>query len=132
MKKTFTLYIIISIIILSAVGINAAGPAATLNGPVTVRSGDTITVTLKIDGSGIIGANGEVKYDSNKLTLTDTAQKIASPWVVEFNNTTGTVKFLAYDNAQTAPVNSTKDLFTMTFKVKDLSVGTYAEIVLIT
>jgi predicted secreted protein len=128
MKKFIVLMIIITVILLSAIGVNAASPTAALSGPSTVRSGDTITVTFRIGGSGILGASGELKYDSSKLTLTSTAQIIGSPWLVEFNNTAGTVKFIAYDNAQTTPVNSTKDLFSMTFKVNSLATGTNVEI----
>lgn len=44
--------------------------------------------------------------------------------MVEFNNTAGVVKFVAYDNALTSPINGTADLFAMTFKVSNVAVGT--------
>ena len=100
---------------------SAAKASASLTGPNVVRAGDTITVTFKLDGSGIYGASGRLQYDSNQLTLTGTSQKIASPWMVEFNGN----EFVAYDNNLTNPINSNTSLFTATFKVKSgLATGT--------
>lgn len=126
MKKGFM--IAISIILLSAAFMSnvEAASTASISGPVTVRAGDTITVTVRIGGTGILAASGFVKYDSSKLTYVSIAQKISSQWMLDYDNTTG--KFLAYDDKQTAPVNAMTDLFTLTFTVKDLQVGTNVEI----
>lgn len=45
---------------------------------------------------------------------------IASPWAVEFNGN----NMVAYDNNLSAPINGSKDLFTVSFKVKDVAAGT--------
>lgn len=100
--------------------VSAASATANLSGPGTVRAGDTITLTFNLGGNGIYGASGTLAYDSNQLTLTGTAQKIASPWVVEFNGN----NFVAYDNNLSNPINGEKALFTATFKVKSVDEGT--------
>lgn len=103
---------------------SAASAGATLTGPGTVRAGDTITLSFNLSGSGIYGASGILSYDSSQVTLTGTKQKIASPWVVEFNGN----NFVAYDNNLSSPVNSNKTLFTATFKVKSVATGTNIKI----
>ena len=104
--------------------VSAASASASLSGPSTVRAGDTITVTFRVNASGVTGFTGEVRYDASQLTLTGAQQKIGNPWMVEFNNTAGVVKFVAYDNALTSPINGTADLFAMTFKVSNVAAGT--------
>lgn len=122
MKRLFTVLTALMICLALAVplAVSAASASASLTGPGTVRAGDTITLSFELKGSGVFGASGTLSYDSSQLTLTETKQKIASPWVVEFNGN----NFVAYDNNLTNPINSTKTLFTATFKVKALSEGT--------
>lgn len=99
----------------------AAASSAALTGPDTVRAGDTITLSFALSGSGIYGASGTLSYDSSLLTLTSTKQKIASPWMVEFNGN----NFVAYDNNLEKPIGSKTVLFTATFQVKaSLDTGT--------
>lgn len=98
----------------------AASAAATLTGPGTVRAGDTITLTFKLSGSGLSGASGALSYDGSQLQMTSTKQKIAAPWAVEFNGN----NMVAYDNNLSAPINGSKDLFTVSFKVKSVAPGT--------
>lgn len=100
--------------------VSAASASASLTYNGTVRAGDTITLTFNINGSNLSGASGTLSYDSNQLTLVGTTQKIASPWAVEFNGNT----FVAYDNNLSSPINGNKALFTVSFKVKSLAVGT--------
>lgn len=99
---------------------SAASASASLSGPNTVRAGDTITLTFKLNGSNLSGASGTLSYDSSQLQMTGTKQKIAAPWVVEFNGN----NMVAYDNNLSAPINGNKDLFTVSFKVKDVAAGT--------
>ncbi len=99
---------------------SAALASASLAGPGTVRAGDTITLTFKLSGSGLFGASGTLSYDGNQLQLTGTKQVIAAPWAVEFNGS----NMVAYDNNLSSPINGSKDLFTMSFKVKDVAAGT--------
>jgi len=122
MKKTisFITIFVLCFAMMLPLSVTAAGASASLTGPDTVRAGDTITLSFKLDGSGIYGASGTLSYDSSQLTLSSTSQKIASPWMVEFNEN----NFVAYDNNLTSPINSNKTVFTVTFKVKDLAQGT--------
>ena len=99
---------------------SAASASASLSGPGTVRAGDSITLTFKLNGSNLSGASGTLSYDGNQLQLTGTKQTIASPWMVEFNGN----NMVAYDNNLSSPINGGKDLFTVSFKVKDVAAGT--------
>ena len=98
----------------------AASASANLTGPGTVRAGDTITLTFKLSGTGLSGAQGVLSYDSNQLELKETTQKIGNGWEIEFNNGT----FVAYDNTLENPINGTAELFTVKFKVKNVAAGT--------
>ena len=101
----------------------AVSATASLTGPGTVRAGDTITLTLQVDGSGVYGLSGidSLSYDATQLTLVGTSQKIGSPWVVEIEGK----DFLAYDNDLTNPINGKVQLFTVTFKVNtNVAAGT--------
>jgi len=106
----FALLLTAGILVLPA----SAAPSATLTGPSTVRAGDTITLTLSVNGSGILGAGGEIAFDSTALELKSTKQVIASPWMVEFNG----MNFVAYDNNQENPINKKTSLLSLTFRVK--------------
>ncbi len=86
-----------------------------------IRAGDTITLTFNLTGSNMEGAQGTLTYDAAQLELVGSPKQIiAAPWVVEFNGN----NMVAYDNDLSAPLNGTKGLFTLTFKVKALAVGT--------
>lgn len=98
----------------------APNASATFTGPDTVRAGDTITLTFALNGTGLLGMEGSLSYDSSQVTLTGITQKVASPWLVEQNGN----RIVAYDNQQTAPINKSTALFTATFKVNSsLSAG---------
>lgn len=99
---------------------SAATASASLSGPGTVRAGDSITLTFKLSGSNLSGASGTLSYDGSQLQMTGTKQVIASPWAVEFNGN----NMVAYDNNLSSPINGGKDLFTVSFKVKDVAAGT--------
>lgn len=116
--------IILCLSLMIPITVSAASASASLTGPGTVRAGDTITLSFNLNGSGIFGASGTLSYDSSQVTLTGTTQKISSPWAVEFNGNT----FVAYDNNLGNPINSSKILFTVTFKVKSVSAGTNIKI----
>ena len=95
--------------------VSAAGGSATMEGPGTVRAGDTITVTFSVSGTGLEGVTGALSYDSSLLTLSSTSQKIGAPWAVEFSGN----NFVAYDNEMSKPINSKTAIFSATFKVSD-------------
>lgn len=106
---------------LFAVTASAVSANATLTGPGTVRAGDTITLTLNLNGSDLYSASGALSYNSSQLTLVSTAQKIGNGWAVEFNGN----NFVAIDNNLANPIKSNTALFTVTFKVNSsVAVGT--------
>lgn len=126
MKKAIALLLVtlLCVTALLPITVSAAGASATLTGPAAVRAGDTITLTLSLNGSGLYGASGTLSYDANQVTLTGTKQVIASPWMVEFNGN----NFVAYDNNLTNPIKGNTALFTLTFKVKNVAEGTAIKI----
>ncbi len=67
------------------------------------------------------GTEGTLQYDASQLELVGSPKQIiASPWKVEFNGN----RMTAYDDDLSKPLSGTKGLFTLTFKVKNLAVGT--------
>ena len=122
MKKVLSLLVVAVLMFafMLPMTVSAANASATLTGTGTVRAGDTITLTFNLNGKGIYGAEGTLNYDASQVTLVSTSQKIASPWVVEFNGN----KFVAYDNNLSAPISSNKAVFAVTFKVKSVATGT--------
>lgn len=122
MKKVLSVLVVAILMlgIMLPMTASAANASATLTGTGTVRAGDTITLTFNLNGKGIYGAEGTLNYDAAQVSLVSTSQKIASPWVVEFNGN----KFVAYDNNLAAPISSNKAIFTVTFKVKSVATGT--------
>lgn len=122
MKKKL-LIILVAVAMLTAmlpVSVSAASASAWINGPSTVRAGDTITLSFVLSGTNIYGASGTLSYDSSQLTLTGTSQSIGSGWIVEFNGG----NFAAYDNNLSAPINSSATLFKATFQVNNVAAGT--------
>ena len=65
--------IIITVILLSAIGVNGKSDCSS-SGPSTVRSETQLQLHLESAEGSVLGASGELKYDSSKLTLTSTAQ----------------------------------------------------------
>ncbi len=126
MKKLSSSILILALCVAMTIPLHtaAASVLSTLSGPGTVRVGDTITLSFNLNGNGIYGASGTLSYDSNQVTLSGTSQTIGSPWIVEFNGN----NFVAYDNNLSSPINGNKTLFTVTFKIKSLSIGSNIKI----
>ena len=112
--------LVLAMCLLLPMNVSAASASASLSGPGTVRAGDTITLTFKLNGSNLSGASGTLAYDGGQLQMMGTKQVIASPWMVEFNGN----NMVAYDNNLSSPINGSRDLFTVSFKVKDVAAGT--------
>lgn len=122
MKKIVSslMALVLAMCLLLPMNVSAASASASLSGPGTVRAGDTITLTFKLNGANLSGASGTLSYDGGQLQMTGTKQVIASPWMVEFNGN----NMVAYDNNLSSPINGSRDLFTVSFKVKDVAAGT--------
>ncbi len=125
MKKIIGLVLAL-VLCLSLVPISAqaAAPSASFTGPTTVRSGNEITLTFSINGTGIQGFQGQFNYDESQVTLLRNEILVEDPWMVEF----GKINVVGYDNYQTNPINSSTKIFTATFKVNQLDVGTVVRI----
>ena len=93
---------------------------AALTGPTVVRAGNTIKLTFSVDGTGLTVISGVLNYDEDQLALSKTAVLIEGTWVVEFDGDT----FRAYDETGENPINSETALFTVSFRVDDLSADT--------
>lgn len=126
MKKwiTTTLTILLCLVMMTPITVSAATASATLTGPATVRAGDTVTLTLNVSGNGLYAVSGALSYDADQVTLVDTKQAVAAPWLVEFDGN----NFLAYDNDLQDPIRNNKALFAVTFKVKNVAEGTVIKI----
>ncbi len=98
----------------------AAAPTAALTGPEVVRAGDIVKLTFTMNGTGVYGMEGRLSYDASQLTLIGTTQEIADPWKVEFAGN----RFMAFDDSQKTPINGETKIFTVTFQVNALEVGT--------
>ena len=123
LKKIFSavtaIVILVALVVLAAPATLAA--SASLTGTKTVRAGDTITVTLNVGGTNIVGGQGTLSYDTSLLTLKSTTKKISSPWSVDVN---GNVVMFA-DESLESPINSTKAIISVKFQIKSsVDVGT--------
>ena len=124
MKKTAKIitFIIVLAIALQALCLTSfAAASASLTGPSTVRAGDTIKLTLSLNGSSIMGYSGTLEYDKSKLQLAEEPAELHSSWSFSFNSDNGI--FTCYDSKGTGVSGSTQ-MFVVKFKVKSLDPGT--------
>ncbi len=120
MRKIVTGIVMIQVILLlMSAGITAAAPAASLTGPSAVRAGDTFKITLSLSGTGLSSVMGDIRYDAAKLTVKSTAVILTSWTVYNMDtDTAGKVSFWLDDKDMVAPINSSKQLFSISFQVK--------------
>ena len=126
LKKTFPLLCLIFTVILLVVptiSASAAGSGSVaLSGPATIRSGDTITITLKLTSSNITAGEASVKYDPSQLSLVSVTPYSQGGWSLTPAHSSGTVKFGGYTTGE--KWNGTKPFMTIKFKVKNLADNT--------
>lgn len=104
-----------------------AASTVSLQGTQNIRAGDTVTLTFRVSGTGLLGVSCNLSYNENHLSFQKMEQLIDSPWVVASQS--GSI--LAYDDAHTAPINEETALFSVTFKVKgSVEPGTPIEVAL--
>ncbi len=127
MKKIICLLLVL-VLSLSLVPMtaSAADASATFTGPTTVRSGNSITLTFALNGKNVYGMEGKLDFDPDQVTLVSTKVLAEDPWQVDINSSTN--KIAAYDEDLTDPINKSTKLFSATFKVKQLAVGTKIKI----
>lgn len=105
--------ILISLILVFAlVPVNAfAEPTGSLTGETTVRAGDTIKLTFKVNGSDkFSGYEGALSYDPSVVTLTGVSSTMSN-WTFSRNGN----NLLAYNNSQSVVTMGT--VFVATFTV---------------
>jgi hypothetical protein len=124
-KKSMGIIAAIIIIFAAAAPSAAAPPALSISGSTTVRAGDTITLKVYLNGTGLLAANGEITFNSNLISYVSYGGTLAG-WIFDSNEEApGKIKFMVYDNYLTSPINSKKQIFSLTFKVKsNLAAGT--------
>ena len=119
MRKLTILIVVVLLLVMLAPCVLAAGNAW-MQGPETVRAGDTITVSF-VAGGGILGGSGAVSYDPALLTLQGYSQIIGGSWAVEFSGN----NFVFYDNNMNSPIEGSATIFQATFVVNsNLAAGT--------
>ena len=106
--------------LLSLLPLRAEAAGASFSGASSLRAGNSVTVTFSVSGSNILAIDANLSYDSDSLELLGTKQLIGGSWDMQQNGS----KFILYDTKQTSPINSSKNVFSVTFRVKsDVSVG---------
>jgi hypothetical protein len=118
MKRTVQLVLICLLVLLLPVAVSAAAAAASVTGPTTIRAGNTLTVAILMNGTGLSAVQGEVQYDSSQLTFQSTSSTLAN-WDFTISGTTaGKITFIGIDSELKYPISSNKQLFKATFQVK--------------
>ena len=117
-SSLFKLLLTLALIAAALLPQRAEAAASSLSGDSTVQAGSTVTLTLSISGSNVMGIEATLEYDSNTLEFTNYDQKI-SGWTMDYNSN----HFLLYGVSN--PINSSTGVLTVTFRVKSgLASGT--------
>ena len=117
-SSLFKLLLTLALIAAALLPQRAEAASSSLSGDSTVQAGSTVTLTLSISGSNVMGIEATLEYDSNTLEFTNYDQKI-SGWTMDYNSN----HFLLYGVSN--PINSSTGVLTVTFRVKSgLASGT--------
>ena len=117
-SSLFKLLLTLALIVAALLPQRAEAASSSLSGDSTVQAGSTVTLTLSISGSNVMGIEATLEYDSNTLEFTNYDQKI-SGWTMDYNSN----HFLLYGVSN--PINSSTGVLTVTFRVKSgLASGT--------
>lgn len=117
-SSLFKLLLTLVLIVAALLPQRAEAASSSLSGDSTVQAGSTVTLTLSISGSNVMGIEATLEYDSNTLEFTNYDQKI-SGWTMDYNSN----HFLLYGVSN--PINSSTSVLTVTFRVKSgLASGT--------
>ncbi len=117
-KRTVLAALLCLPVLLISANVSAAAPEASVAGPSTIRAGNTLTVTVYLNGSGISAVQGEIRYDSSQLTY-KSSSGVLTGWGIDFDAATaGKVSFIGIDNTLATPISSKKQLFKLAFTVK--------------
>ena len=116
--KKITNIILALIICLNLFSASAYAASASASGTSSAEVGDTITVTLYLNGNGIHGLQGKLNYDSDYLAF-EGMESAKSGWYVESYGS----NFVAYDNYGEAPINGGGSVLYASFEVLDGAAG---------
>ena len=117
-SSLFKLLLTLALIVAALLPQRAEAASSSLSGDSTVQAGSTVTLTLSISGSNVMGIDATLEYDSNTLEFTNYDQKI-SGWTMDYYNN----RFIL--SGASNPINSSTSVLTVTFRVKSgLSSGT--------
>jgi hypothetical protein len=129
MKKIVQLVLICLLVMLMPMATFAVAASASVTGPSTIRAGNTLTVAVKMNGTGLSAVQGEVQYDASQLTFQSSSGVLAN-WDFTINGgAAGKVTFIGIDSQLKAPISSNKQLFKLSFTVKSgVAVGSVIRI----
>ena len=101
--------------------LRADAASSSLSGRGSLRAGDTVTATFSVSGSDVSYIEVSLNYDSSTLEYHGSKKIIQSgQWDMQENNG----KFQLEDTSQSSPINSSTQVFSVTFRVKsNVSVG---------
>lgn len=124
-KKSLGIIAALIVIFAAAAPSFATAPTLSISGSSTVRAGDTITLKVYLNGTGLLSARGKFVYDASRLTYQSYGGTI-SGWSYDVSSDgAGNITFICIDDAFNSTINSSKQLISLTFKVKSgLSTGT--------
>ena len=117
-NKLFKILLALTLCFVMLLPQQAEAASASLTGNGSIQAGSDVTLTLKVSGSGIMGVEATLNYDSSVLEYRSYSG-LLSGWDVVPNGT----KFVMYGVGN--PINSSTGVVSVTFRVKSgLSVDT--------
>lgn len=118
MKKFLKILLTLALCFVMLLPQQAEAASASLTGNSSIQAGSDVTLTLKVSGSGVMGVEATLNYDSSVLEYRSYSG-LLSGWDVVPNGT----KFVMYGVGN--PINSSAGVVSVTFRVKSgLSVDT--------
>lgn len=92
----------------------AEAASSSFTGSSSLRAGNTVTVTFAVSGSDVSYIQASLRYDSSTLEYHGSEKIIGGKWDMQENNGT----FQLEDPSQSSLINSSKSVFSVTFRVK--------------
>jgi hypothetical protein len=119
MKRTVQFVVVCLLVMLLPIFVYAAAATASVTGPTVIRAGNTLTVAILMNGTGLKAVQGEVQYDAAQLTF-QSSGSVRANWDFNINGgTAGKVTFIGIDNELKSPINGNSQLFKLTFQVRN-------------
>lgn len=117
MKRIIAFVMVVALALMGMSLVSAAGISASLTGPGTIRSNETITLNFNMSGTNIKVVQGTINFDASQLEYKGNGG-VLSGWKVDISQSGGKLTFMAEDDKMTAPINGSKQLFNVSFNVK--------------